>query len=64
VVHPGGKVLLTNGMKKDFRFQEGGVQTAVLITGEESGWVLWVEGDGSFVSHWWKCAGSGALMMT
>jgi len=51
-------------MKKDFRFQEGGVQTAVLITGEESGWVLWVEGDGSFVSHWWKCAGSGALMMT
>jgi hypothetical protein len=31
------------------------------VSGEESGGVLRVEGDGSFVSYWWKRADSGAL---
>jgi hypothetical protein len=37
----------------------GGVSPAV--SGEESGWVLRVEGDGSELPDWWERAGSGAL---
>ena len=34
------------------------------VSGEESGWVLWVEGDGGCVSDWRKRAGSGALTVS